>query len=215
MARVGRAFKGALPGLLAGALLTAPLASRAADMAYLDVYYIVDSTLEFDLAAAPSTVESDDGDGAGVKLAAMLGESVFLAAEYQSSDNDFANASATNETSRIGLGYKTPWPVYVLAEYVNNSLEVDPSVANGVSGDEDGWAVHLGIKADLVKFVTLDARVGYLDVGESDGIEYIAGLGFNLDRNFGIFADYRVSELDNDRREASVEEVRAGLRFRF
>lgn len=210
MRRVGRAIR---RGTLAGALMAAPLAAQAGDMAHLDVYYIVDSTLEFDFNGAPA-VESDDGDGFGVKLAAMLGESVFLAGEYQSTDNEFANATATVETARIGLGYKTAWPVYVLAEYVSNELKIDETLFP-IEGDEDGWAGHIGVKAELVKFVTLDARVGYLDVGESDGLEYVVGLGLNLDRNFGLFADYRVSELENDGGETSVEDIRAGLRFRF
>lgn len=213
MKRVGRAIRGTFPGLIAGALLAAPVAAQAADMAHLDVYYIVDSTLEFDFNGA-ATVESDDGDGFGVKLAAMLGESVFVAGEYQSSDNEFANARATVETARIGLGYKTSWPIYVLAEYVSNELKIDQTLFP-VEGDEDGWAGHIGLKADLVEFLTLDARVGYLDVGESDGLEYLVGIGLNLDRNFGLFADYRVSELENDGGESSVEDIRAGLRFRF
>lgn len=210
MTRLGRAVRG---GVLAGALMAAPLVAQAGDMAHLDIYYIVDSTLEFDFDGADA-VESDDGDGFGVKLAAMLGESVFVAGEYQSSDNEFASARATVETARIGLGYKTASPVYVLVEYVSNELKVDQALLS-IDGDEDGWAGHIGIKADLVKFVTLDARLGYLDVGESDGLEYIVGLGLNLDRNFGLFADYRVSELDNDRGDTSVQDIRAGLRFRF
>lgn len=213
MTRVGRAIRGAVPGLLAGSLMAAPWSATAADMAHLDIYYIPDSTLEFEFDGA-AAVESDDGDGFGVKLAAMLGESVFLAGEYQSTDNEFPTATATVETARIGLGYKTPWPVYGLAEYVRNELEVDQTLFSG-EGKEDGWAVHLGLKADLIKFVTLDARIGYLDVGESDGLEYVVGLGLNLDRSFGLFADYRVSELENDDVTATVEDVRAGLRFRF
>jgi opacity protein-like surface antigen len=213
MKRVGRAIKAAFPGLLVGTLLAAPLAAQAGDMAHLDIYYIVDSTLEFDFGDA-AAVESDDGDGFGVKLSAMLGESVFLAGEYQSTDNEFPNATATAETARIGLGYKTAWPLYVLAEYVSNELKIDETLFP-IEGDEDGWAGHIGLKADVLKFLTLDARVGYLDVGDSDGLEYVVGLGLNLDRNFGLFADYRVSALENDDVEATLEDIRAGLRFRF
>jgi predicted porin len=196
-----------------GALLAAPLAAQAADMAYLDVYYIPDSTLEVE-GAGGGSVESNDGDGFGVKLAAMLGESVFVAGEYQSADYTFANVAAQLDTKRIGLGYKTPWPVYALAEYVRNDLSVGGS-STSIAGDEDGWAAHLGIKADLLQWLTLDARVGYQDVGEADGIEYVVGVGLNFDRNFGLFVDYRVSELENDDGKATAEDVRAGLRFRF
>jgi opacity protein-like surface antigen len=193
-----------------GALLAAPLAAQAADMAYLDVYYIPDSTLEFE-GAGVAAVESDDGDGFGVKLAAMLGESLFLAGEYQSVDYTFADGTAKADTKRIGLGYKTPWPVYALGEYVRAEARDD----DGESFDEDGWAAHLGIKANLFASLTLDARVGYQDVGDLDGLEYVVGLGLNLDRNFGLFADYRVSELEDDNGKTTAEDVRAGLRFRF
>lgn len=213
MTRVGRAIRGTVPAMLFGGLLAASSAATAADMAYLDIYYIADSTLEFDFDGA-AAVESDDGDGFGVKLAAMLGESVFLSGEYQSTDNDFPTATATVETTRIGLGYKTPWPLYGLVEYVRNDLEVAQTLFSG-EGEESGWGGHLGLKADLARYVTLDARVGYLDVGDSDGLEYVVGLGFNLDRSFGLFADYRVSQLENDDGEATVEDVRAGMRFRF
>ncbi len=187
-----------------GVVLAAPLAVQAADMAYLDVYYIPDSSLEIESGGA--TVESNDGDGFGAKLAAMLGESVFVAAELQSVDYTFASTTARLDTRRIGLGYKTPWPVYGLAEYVRNDTEAD---------DEGGYAVHLGVKADLIRWVTLDARVGYQDVGEADGLEYLVGLGLNVDSNFGLFVDYRVSELNTDSADAKAEDVRAGMRFRF
>jgi opacity protein-like surface antigen len=52
-------------------------------------------------------------------------------------------------------------------------------------------------------------------VGDLDGLEYVVGLGLNLDRNFGLFADYRVSELEDDNGKTTAEDVRAGLRFRF
>jgi hypothetical protein len=193
-----------------GVLLAAPLAAQAADMAHLDVYYVPDSTLELESAGGAS-VESNDGDGFGVKLAAMLGESVFVAGEFQSVDYSFTNVAAKSDTKRIGLGYKTPWPVYALAEYVRAEAGTD---ANELF-DEDGWAAHLGLKADMLRWLTLDARIGYQDVGDLDGLEYVVGLGLNLDRNFGLFADYRVSVLENDNGETTAEDIRAGLRFRF
>ncbi|MDP9140718.1 MAG: porin family protein [Pseudomonadota bacterium] len=198
---------------LGGLLLAAPLAALAGPMSYVDAYYIPDTTLEFE--GNNAGVESDDGDGFGVKLGGMLGESLFIAGEYQSSDYEFGNVSTTAETTRIGLGYHFGLPLYVLGEYVRNELSSE--LGNfGASGDEDGYAAHLGVKFNIIDMLTLDARGGYLDVGDADGFEYVVGLGLNLDRNFGLFADYRVSELkgENDIK-GTIEDVRAGLRFRF
>lgn len=198
---------------LGGMLFAAPLAAWAGPMSYIDAYYIPDSTLTFE--GPNAEVESDDGDGFGVKLAGMVGESVFIAGEYQSTDNEFGNVTATVETSRIGAGFHFGFPIYLLGEYVNNELSGE--IGNfGASGDEDGFGVHAGIKFDILDMLTLDARGGYLDVGDSDGYEYVVGLGLNLDRHFGLFADYRVSELENENDvTGKVEDVRAGLRFRF
>ncbi len=198
---------------LGGLLLAAPLVAMAGPMSYIDGYYIPDSTLEFEGDTA--SVESDDGDGFGVKLGGMLGESLFISGEYQSSDYEFQNASATAETTRLGLGYHFGLPVYLLGEYVRNELSGEILGLDG-SGDEDGYAAHVGVKFDIIDMLTLDARAGYLDVGDSDGFEYVVGLGLNLDRHFGLFADYRVSELENDDNvKGTIEDVRAGLRFRF
>ena len=54
MTRVGRAIRGTVPAMLFGGLLAASSAATAADMAYLDIYYIADSTLEFDFDVAPA-----------------------------------------------------------------------------------------------------------------------------------------------------------------
>lgn len=198
---------------LGGLLLAAPLAAMAGPMSYIDAYYIPDSTLTVE--AANSEIESDDGDGFGVKLAGMVGENFFLAGEYQSTDNEFGNATVTVETTRLGLGFHFGLPVYLLGEYVNN--EASGELANfGGAGDEDGYGIHAGIKFDIIDMLTIDARGGYLDVGDSDGYEYVVGLGLNLDRHFGLFADYRVSELERDDDvTGKVEDVRAGFRFRF
>ncbi len=207
MKRVGSA--------ICGLLLGAPFAAQAAGMNYLDAYYIPDSTLE--ISGSGGSIESNDGDGFGAKLATTLGDGgLFLAGEYQSADYTASIAgSAEVQTMRVGLGYQTPWSVYLLGEYVRNEAEISFGTLS-IKDDEDGFGVHLGAKFDLVKYVTLDARVGYLDVGESDGLEYVVGLGFNLDRHFGLFVDYRVSDLERDDGvEAKVEDIRTGFRFRF
>lgn len=199
-----------------GLLLAAPLAASAASMDYLDAYYIPDSTLEIENDT--DSIESEEGDGFGVKLATMLGENVFLAGEYQSTDNEQLAGSAVNATvdsARIGLGYNTSTPFYGLLEYINYEAEVESGLGSG-SDSESGFGAHIGANIDLFEYLTLDARAGYLDIGDSDGFEYLAGVGLNLDKNFGLFVDYRVTELETkDDLTLTVQDLRTGFRFRF
>lgn len=199
-----------------GLLLAAPFSAQAASLSYLDAYYIPDSTLE--LEDDTDSIESEEGDGFGVKLAAMLGENVFLAGEYQSTDNEQLGGSAINATvdsARIGLGFNTSTPFYGLIEYINYEAEVESGLGSG-SDSESGFGAHIGANIDLFEHLTLEARGGYLDVGDSDGFEYLAGIGLNLDKNFGLFVDYRVTELDTkEDLTLTVTDLRTGFRFRF
>lgn len=201
---------------MCGFMLAAPLSAQAAKLDFLDAYYIPDSTLE--LESNLGSVESEEGDGFGVKLAAMLGKSIFLAGEYQSTDNERLGGSAVNATvdsARIGLGYNTSTPFYGLLEYINYEVEFDGGLGSD-SQSESGFGAHIGANIDLFEFLTLEARAGYLDIGDSDGFEYLAGLGLNLDKNFGLFVDYRVTELENkDDVTSTFQDLRAGFRFRF
>lgn len=201
---------------MCGFVLAAPLAASAAGLNHLDAYYIPDSTLE--LEDDTDSIESEDGDGFGVKLAAMLGQNIFLAGEYQSTDNQKLAGTATNATvdsARIGLGYDTSTPFYGLLEYIDYEAEVEGGLG-GDSGSESGFGVHIGASLDLFEHLTLEARGGYLDIGDADGFEYLAGIGLNLDKNFGLFVDYRVTELENkDDLTLTVEDLRTGFRFRF
>lgn len=201
---------------MCGFVLAAPLAASAASMDYLDAYYIPDSTLE--LEDDTDAIESEEGDGFGVKLATMLGENVFLAGEYQSTDNQRLAGTAVDATvdsARIGLGFNTSTPFYGLLEYINYEAEVESGLGSG-SNSESGFGAHIGANIDLFEHLTLEARGGYLDIGDSDGFEYLAGVGLNLDKNFGLFVDYRVTELENkDNLTLTVQDLRTGFRFRF
>lgn len=201
------------------AALAAPFAAQAADLDYLDVYYIPDSVLELTDPGLADGVESDEGDGFGVKLALSLTDSVFFAGEYQATENDFnidgTSFQATVDLSRVGVGYNTTLPVYVLVEYLSadygfSSGDVDATL------DEEGFAAHLGLKFDLIEFLTLEARGGYMDIGDYDGVEYLAGLALNLDRGFALYADYHVIDLENaDDQGLKTSDLRTGLRFNF
>ncbi|SFF22412.1 Outer membrane protein beta-barrel domain-containing protein [Fontimonas thermophila] len=210
---------GSAMGILAGMVFAAPLTATAANLDSIDAYYVADSTLE--LKSGGASAESEEGDGFGVKLTLMLGEHVFLSGLYQSTDvEDIGGAGSgvrgSTDDTRIGLGYNTSLPIYAFVEYINYDVEVNGGSLGSASNSETGFGAHVGARFDLATYFTLDARAGYLDIGDADGFEYLAGIGLDLDRNFGLFADYRVVELDGDNdAEQNTQDVRAGFRFRF
>ncbi len=201
---------------LAGAWMVAgPLTAHAGSFDFLDGYYVPDSSMELQ-GPVIGSVDSDGGDGFGLRLSAMLGENVFLAGEYQSNNYDGFDGADLNtdlDETRIGLGYAgQAVPVYLQVQYVRSELQIPND-----SATDSGYAAHLGFRHDLGELFTVEANVGYLDIGDAgSGLEYLVGAGIRLDQNFGIFADYRVTDLENDDDQSvKVSDIRAGLRFRF
>lgn len=195
---------------LVGLILASPLAAHAGAFDVFDVYSVPQSGLDVD--GPTGKIESKEGDAFGVRLTSSFGEHVFAAGQYQSSTYEGVGDPDLDQL-RAGLGYSFgAVPVYVLAEYVRYEL----GVVNG-SGDDNGFGVHLGGKFDLLKYFTVDARIGYVDAADAgDGFEYVAGLAVNLNTNFSVFADYQETRLNNDAdQDVIVADIRAGLRFRF
>ncbi len=195
---------------LVGLLVASPLVAHAGAFDAFDIYAVPESGLDVD--GPLGEIKSEEGDAYGVRLSTSFGEHVFAAGQYQSSTYEGVSDPDLDQL-RAGLGYSIgSLPVYVLAEYVRYEL----GVVNG-AGDDTGFGVHLGGKFDLFKYFSVEARVGYLDVGDAgDGFEYVAGLALNLDANFSVFADYQETRLSNDAdQDIVVADVRAGLRFRF
>lgn len=199
--------------------LAAPFAAQAANMDYLDAYYIPDSVLEIKDPALTEALESEEGDGFGVKLALSLTDSIFFAGEYQATENDFdvdgTSVQGTVDLSRVGVGYNSTLPLYVLLEYVNADYGFSSGDATATL-DEAGFAAHLGLKFDVIEFLTLEARGGYMDIGDYDGFEYLGGIALNLDRGFALYADYHVIDIENaDDQGLKTSDLRTGLRFSF
>ncbi|TJY59886.1 hypothetical protein E4T66_11935 [Sinimarinibacterium sp. CAU 1509] len=195
---------------LVSLLLTSPLVAQAGAFDAFDIYAVPDSGLEID--GPLGTIESEEGDAFGVRLLNSFGEHVFAAGQYQSSTYQGVGDPDLDQL-RAGLGYSIgTLPVYVLAEYVRYELGLVNS-----NGDDNGFGVHLGGKFDLFKYFSVEARVGYLDVGDAgNGFEYVAGAALNLDANFSVFAEYQETRLNNDAdQDVIVADIRTGLRFRF
>ena len=62
---------------------------------------------------------------------------------------------------------------------------------------------------------SLNGRIGYVDLGDADGMEYVVGAAFKLTNAFGIVADYRVTNFEEDNADLDVDDLRVGVRFTF
>lgn len=222
--------------LLAAALLAAPLPAALAGSS-LDLYYVGITELEVDNTAG-GDFSFDDGDGYGAKGRFKLTDELFLAGEYQnveydelSFDSGTPSVSSDDvglerelETWRAGLGYQfAETPFYLKGEYIGLESELSTTGDEGdedeVGGDidEDGFGAHLGATGQPMEKLSLTAQIGYLDIGDVDGLEYLIGAALHFTDRFGIFADYRYTSLsgDGDDYELNLSDARVGLRLMF
>jgi opacity protein-like surface antigen len=222
--------------LLAAALIAAPLTAAHA-ASNVDLYYVGISELETEGAPA-GDFKFDEGDGYGAKVRFHLNDMLFLSGEYQNVEFDEVEYDRGTpniplddlglereiETWRAGLGFQfVDTPFYVLGEYIGLESELstngseDDEETLGDDFDENGFGAHLGAKGNVTEMLTLNAQIGYVDVGDTNGLEYLVGAGLNFTPNLGIFADYRYTSLDGD--DSSIDlnltDARVGVRLTF
>lgn len=191
------------------ALVAMPL-TVSAQTNQLDLYYI-DAGVEIEQPFVESFEE--DGDGYGVKGMFAIADSIFLSGEYQtsnydSSDNDF-------EWIRGGIGFafvaEAPMTWFGMAEAIR--IEADNSAGND---SDSGYGLHVGGRFDFSQAFSLGARVGYIDIDEVDGVEWLVDAGLAVTPVFGLFADYRLTSLeDQDNDEIVFDDLRMGVRLLF
>lgn len=198
-------------------MLAVPMAVSAADLNVLEAYGAPKSGINVE-GPGLAKAESNEGDALGIRFTKLLGENIFLSGEYQSASYEGLSESAVDpdlDQFRVGLGYAVgeQYPVYGLLEVIRYDLELGRG-----EDDKNGYGAHVGTRFDaLTKYLTIDARVGYVDLGGAgDGLEYRVGAAINLDRNFSVFAAYQQSRTSNDNdQDVIVSDVLTGLRFRF
>lgn len=185
----------------AGLLAVAPITAMAGGVGNtVDGYYLSSGidTGAFD----------DDGDGFGVKGTFAFSDQLFFNAEYQSADYDDSNADL--DQIRVGVGINSnpaeQIVFYGLAEYIN---------LDDGNDDENGFGVHAGAIFAVNEALSLNARVGYVDVGDFDGFEWLVGGAYQFTSQFGAFIDYRTSYLEDGGFDLDIDDLRVGLRFRF
>lgn len=223
--------------LMLVALTTVPMtaAHAAAD---LDLYYTPYTTLKFEDANAQD-LKFDDGDGWGVKGKFGLVHNLFLSGEFEKNSYDdiringepilpgfpgtSLDLSQKTEQYRAGLGYVfNDTPFYALGEYIRYDSKLRVSDGNSAQYSDDdtqeGWGAHLGLKHKVLKnALTLNAEIGYVAIGDVDGLEVLGGVAMNITEHLGLFADYRLTSLvgNDSTPDTRLEEVRVGARISF
>jgi hypothetical protein len=220
--------------IAASALVAVPFtaAQAAAD---LDGYWIPYSSAK--VGSGDDALDFDDGDGWGVKGKFGLSDLFFLSGEYEKNkfddiglDGGFLGSSIDSdlrtEQYRGGLGFRFPeTPFYTYGEYIGFESKVKtrttgPLGSVTVTRENDkaeGWGGHLGAQGKVLNDkLTLTTEIGYVDIGDVDGLEVLAGGAVEIVKHFSIFADYRYTSLagGNDP-DVRLEEARLGARFSF
>lgn len=214
--------------VLFGSLSTLSLAALAAPpQGYVDLYYVPDAQVE----------EADaEGDGYGVKGSFSIAGPWFVSAEYQDVDYDdrVGDFDDDGQDDRIGLdlsqlrlggGYRAriggSTLAFVQAEYLDVESDADVTLSNGgntVSGatsiDDSGYGVHAGLRGENGRLgVTL--QVGFIDIGDVDGPEYEIEADYRFVDGLGVFAGYRISDLQSGATDLKLEDVRVGASLYF
>lgn len=193
--------------IIFGAALTlTPFAAALAHgNSYIDGYYIPSADIE--LKQGPFRGD-DSGDGFGVKGRAAFADTLFFSGEYQSVN--FDDSDSDLDQVRAGLGFKGESPFFGRVEYVNFDTN------DGDDSKQDGFGIHGGIQAELTPSFGITGELGYIDVDDFDGLEYLIGADLKFNPVLGAFIDYRVTNLDGDNDlQLDLNDLRVGLRFDF
>lgn len=200
--------------LLAALLAAAPMASMAASggpTGHLDVYY-TDADLELD---APAPFGGDDsGDGFGIRGSAKVADRAFVFGQYEK--NNYDDSDGKLETIRAGLGFGL-WQgnntsIDVRGEYINVDGKDFPAT---IDIDHEGYGVHVGAAFRPMPGLSLFGDVGWIDIGDYDGPEYTVGAVFNVSNQFGLFADYRITDVEDGDIGLKSQDLHLGVRFNF
>ena len=197
-------------GVAACALLLAPAGAGAqrAD-SFVDVYTVPLTELE------TSNASSDSGFGVGARGRFAFSPDFFAQGEYQlNAYEGFGAIDADGEatTLRAGAGFLTSGDarVYGLLELLRLDVDIDGSASQG----ESGYGISLGINGE--GDTHLYGQIGFLDVGDVDGLEFLFGGAFRFNPRFGMFVDYRSTRLENDLgAQTNFMDLRVGLRMTF
>ncbi|HUR39727.1 MAG TPA: hypothetical protein VM240_01015 [Verrucomicrobiae bacterium] len=196
----------------AASLLTPPLYAEDAATARstLDVYFVPQADLE---VTGSLGSDSDKGDGFGIRALILPGMGTAfitagISAEYQTNTFD---STLDYDQVRVGVGLVHPSSSGVFFEI--DQFEVEGEETNGLSA-HGRFATRIGQAAQ----VYADLAYLWLEDENQDltGLEYTIGAALG-DAGFGVFADYRITQLETELSNAEIElrNLRLGVRWGF
>lgn len=202
--------------LIAAAIALVPMTAMAGGS--LDVFYVDN---ESDIFTGD---DHEDGNGYGFRGQAELGRGIALTGLYQSStiESDVVGDDVEVAETRFGVSYTHAIDKMIsLAGHLETvQLDFEPEDSGIGVPSLDGFSI--GGKATLTPMnqLSLYAKVAYTDLGKAggedvDGIEYEAGGMYSLDKNFGVFAEYRVMDMEADDEDFDLNTIRVGGRYTF
>jgi hypothetical protein len=202
--------------VLAAALLPATVLAEAG-AGYLDGYYIPLSALTIEQGG--SSVDKD-GFGYGGRGLLPVGQYLGLTAEDQ--ESKFHAVNSTVRQFRIGGGPALSIDRFhiqtmLLGEYVSTNLRVGGAIIQ-----PDGYGAHLRAAWYPFKGFSVYGQGGYLNLRAGDqsltlsGPEFTAGVAYVFLGDFGVFADYRYTQLeDSNSNKFELGDLRTGIRWSF
>lgn len=205
--------------LAASALALVATSAQAGDFDYLDVYFVPSADVEF--SDSDGSV-SDDGDGFGIKGKAHIADTVTLHGEYQATTvDDFSGSTVDVDVDQLRFGFGVHSQAndsnvrfYGEVEYVDLEVEFASGGFN-VAGDADGFGLRVGALFLGEGPFSGYGSIGYLDVDDTDGLEFLVGLAAEFSEGLGGFIDYRSNSFEADDGEIELSDIRLGLRVLF
>lgn len=166
---------------------------------------------------ASGTSDESRGDGFGVVGKFDLFGPTFIMGEYSAVtyDEQTTDGEFDLNQARLGFGVMIPLPATPLS--LMSYLEV-VDVDDDSGSSRTGGGAHVGLVFEPNTAFNVFAQVGYLDVDGIVGGEYKVGINANATSRFGLFTEYRGSDLENeDDNDAKVnfDDFHVGAKFNF
>ena len=133
-----------------------------------------------------------DGDAFGLNGSYEINESFYVFAGYGMGEFEEAGVTVDMDTLRAGIGWHTPLSDQV--DLVTDlSYEYIDLSAFGVSVDDNGFGLGVGLRFAATDNVELNAGINYVDFGDGGddtgfGIGALFGVSDNID--IGLSADW-------------------------
>ena len=166
----------------------------------------------------------EDGNGYGLRGQADLGNGIALTGLYQSSsiDSDVVGTDIDVTETRLGVSYTHAIDkmISVAGNLETVQLDFEPEDSGQGIPALDGYSVGGKLTLTPMSQVSLYAKVAYTDLGkffgeDVSGFEYEVGGGYSIDKNFGVFAEYRMMDMEADDTDIELNTIRLGGRYTF